>query len=196
MRQTDEKTTKTDTSCIERDFGAPGAEYRGVPFWAWNTNITQHHVESQTCMMRDMGFGGAVIHARSGLADPYMGDVFMKNVGASIEAAKAAGQFIWLYDEDRWPSGCAGGEVSKDHKYRQKTVKFSKTCPEGLSTPEAGRERGENYLLACYHVTVDSEGYLESCRMTGAEDANLFAVVYTAPDHPRYNGQADRKSVV
>ena len=190
MRQTDEKTTKTDTSCIERDFGAPGAEYRGVPFWAWNTNITQHHVESQTCMMRDMGFGGAVIHARSGLADPYMGDVFMKNVGASIEAAKAAGQFIWLYDEDRWPSGCAGGEVSKDHKYRQKTVRFSKTCPEGLSTPEAGRERGENYLLACYHVTVDGEGYLESCRMTGAEDANLFAVVYTAPDHPRYNGQA------
>ena len=63
MRQTDEKTTKTDTSCIERDFGAPGAEYRGVPFWAWNTNISQHHVESQTCMMRDMGFGGAVIHA-------------------------------------------------------------------------------------------------------------------------------------
>ena len=31
----------------------------------------------------------------------------------------------WLYDEDRWPSGFAGGLVTKDERFRERYIQFS-----------------------------------------------------------------------
>ena len=31
----------------------------------------------------------------------------------------------WLYDEDRWPSGAAGGIVTRDKRYRMRYLRFS-----------------------------------------------------------------------
>ena len=31
----------------------------------------------------------------------------------------------WLYDEDRWPSGPAGGIVTKDRQYRARYLLFT-----------------------------------------------------------------------
>ncbi|MFQ9394894.1 MAG: hypothetical protein ACLR2E_13705 [Lachnospiraceae bacterium] len=39
----------------------------------------------------------------------------------------------WLYDEDRWPSGYAGGLVTKDPAFRQRFLVFS---PEELPLHE------------------------------------------------------------
>ena len=36
----------------------------------------------------------------------------MEDVSAAVQAAEAAGIELWIYDEDKWPSGSAGGAVS------------------------------------------------------------------------------------
>ncbi|GHU55947.1 hypothetical protein FACS189442_4080 [Spirochaetia bacterium] len=51
------------------------------------------------------------MHSRDGLETVYMGDEWKQLVRSSAAEAKKLGLEAWLYDEDRWPSGTAGGQV-------------------------------------------------------------------------------------
>ena len=42
-----------------------------------------------------------------------------------LHKAKNEKMLAWLYDEDRWPSGAAGGLVTKDEKYRARCLLFT-----------------------------------------------------------------------
>lgn len=181
--------TKQYLSFDENKFKNPQKEYRGLPFWAWNTFITEEKVEKQIKDFKAMGLGGFVIHVRHGLMDEYMGKDFFDRVFNSIEEAKKHELLVWLYDEDRWPSGCAGGMVTKNRKYAQKYLTITKNKITSFPRNEAIRD-GKPYLLAAYDVTLTPDGFLENCRVTDEENANLFAYVETAEGKPRYNGQA------
>ena len=110
-------------------FKAPTAEYRGTPFWAWNCKLNEKELLRQIDDMKEMGFGGFHIHCRSGLTTEYLGDDYMKLVKSCVKKAKKENMLVWLYDEDRWPSGFAGGLVTKDKKYRQRVLVFSPDPP-------------------------------------------------------------------
>ena len=49
-------------------FQNPTAEYRGAPFWAWNSKLEKEELLWQIELLKKMGFGGFHMHARSGLA--------------------------------------------------------------------------------------------------------------------------------
>ena len=48
-------------------FKSPTKEYRGAPFWAWNTKLEKNLLTEQIDSLKQMGFGGFFIHSRSGL---------------------------------------------------------------------------------------------------------------------------------
>ena len=104
----------------EELFRNPTSEYRGAPFWAWNTKLTKDELLEQIDNFKIMGMGGFHIHSRTGLAIDYLGEEFMDLVKSCNEKAKEEGMLCWLYDEDRWPSGFAGGYVTKDSRYRER----------------------------------------------------------------------------
>ena len=108
-------------------FRNPTAEYRGAPFWAWNNRLDRETLLRQIDVLRDMGMGGFHMHSRVGLATPYLGEAFLDMVRACNEKARENNMLSWLYDEDRWPSGAAGGRVTKDHRYRSRYLLFSPT---------------------------------------------------------------------
>jgi hypothetical protein len=95
----------------EETFLNPSAEYRGAPLWCWNTKLQRERLLRQIEQLVEMGMGGFHIHSRVGLDTPYMGSEFMDHVKASVEFAKDKGLLACLYDDDRWPSGAAGGLV-------------------------------------------------------------------------------------
>ena len=101
-------------------FRDPPAEYRGTPFWSWNNRLNLDQLLRQIDHLRAMGFGGFHIHSRTGLATEYLGEEYMRTVIACTERAAKLGMLSWLYDEDRWPSGFAGGIVTKDKCHRAK----------------------------------------------------------------------------
>ena len=103
-------------------FENPGAEYRGKPFWSWNGELEKDELIRQVAIMKEMGFGGYYMHTRVGMATPYLSDEFMDLIGACIEKGKKVGMNSYLYDEDRWPSGSAGGKVTVDPQYRMKQI--------------------------------------------------------------------------
>lgn len=64
--------------------------------------------------------GGAHVHPRTGLDTEYMGEEYLDIMQECIKWCKENDMLACLYDEDRWPSGAAGGVVSKRNpEYRQ-----------------------------------------------------------------------------
>ena len=62
------------------------------------------------------------MHSRVGLATEFLGPEWFDCVRATIDECKKLGMEAWLYDEDRWPSGAAGGFVTKNKKYRMRSL--------------------------------------------------------------------------
>ncbi len=154
-------------------FQNPTAEYRGAPFWSWNTKLDQKELDRQLICLKEMGFGGAHLHPRTGLETPYLSEEFMSYIKGCLDKAKQEDMQVYLYDEDRWPSGFAGGLVTKDVQYRAQYLLFT---PQPYQEDEiitakadscARASRAKNgKLLAVYDVVLDENGCLASCRKT------------------------------
>lgn len=108
-----------------RLFKNPTSEYRGKPFWAWNGKLEPNELRRQIRTMKQMGMGGFFMHSRIGLATDYLSDDWFDMVGVCVEEAKRLGMEAWLYDEDRWPSGAAGGIVTRNPEYRMRYLSMT-----------------------------------------------------------------------
>ena len=102
----------------ENLFKNPTSEYRGAPFWAWNSSLDIPELEEEIKIFKEMGFGGFNMHVRQGLETSYLSDEFLGAVRACAECAEREDMYAWAYDEDRWPSGCAGGILTKEKRHR------------------------------------------------------------------------------
>ncbi len=140
-------------------FKNPTSEYRGAPFWAWNGDLKSETLCEQIDYMNEMGFGGFYMHSRSGLSLEYLGEDFMNCVEACVKKAEKKNMKAYLYDEDRWPSGVAGGKVTKDNpEYAEHYIEFSPLEKCDFN----GKE------LARYVITLEN-GYLKESQRIAAD---------------------------
>ena len=106
---------------LKKIFENPPTKYRSAPFWAWNDKLDPNELREQIRSMKEHGMGGFFMHSREGLETEYMGSEWMECIRASVEEAKNNEMYAWLYDEDRWPSGTAGGKVpAESEEFRAK----------------------------------------------------------------------------
>ena len=178
-------------------FRNPTCEYRGTPFWAWNSLLTKEELERQIDVFKEMGLGGFHMHVRTGLKNQYLSDEYMRLVRDCVNKAKANEMLAHLYDEDRWPSGAAGGLVTKDERYRARCLLFTpfkeaENYHPNDSRSEGGRS-GRGTVLACYDVELDGDGYLASYRRIGedeeAKGVKWYALLEIHTPSSWYNGQ-------
>ncbi|MBT3288923.1 MAG: hypothetical protein HN380_16360 [Victivallales bacterium] len=97
-------------------FAQPPRECSMVPFWSWNGTLEPDEVRRQIDEMVKQGVYGAFMHARAGInlgKTPYFSDGWWEAVGAAVSHGRKVGFKTWIYDEDKWPSGSAGGRVTK-----------------------------------------------------------------------------------
>ena len=185
-------------------FENPTAEYRAAPFWAWNCDLDHELLKKEIDSMKEMGFGGYYMHPRVGLSTKYLSEDFMSYVNTCILQSKKNDMLSYLYDEDKWPSGFAGGLNTKDIENRQKSL-FLTTVPyndENLVT-EHDKSIATDKLpeskykfIASFDVLLNNEYKIVSYRRTDiSEDVpeghtKLFSYLeYTAPS-PYFNNQA------
>ncbi len=184
-------------------FQNPTSEYRGAPFWSWNCKVNKEDIDHTLEDLHTMGMGGAHIHCRTGMDLPYLGKEFMDMVHYSHEKSNSLDMITWLYDEDRWPSGAAGGLVTKNPDYRMRFLVFS---PEELPEKEDVKSEyggssaqpvssGNRRFLAKYAVRLEN-GYLASYQLLapdtkepeGSDIWYLYREI--AGNDPWYNNQA------
>lgn len=141
-------------------FKNPTSEYRGAPFWSWNCKLEKDELLRQIDCLKQMGFGGFNMHARSGLGTEYLGGEFMELVSDCAKHAKEQDMLAWLYDEDRYPSGAAGGYVTKKIENRQKYILFTTADRKSVSKEEY-LKTGVPHLITCFDIILNDNKTLK-----------------------------------
>ena len=158
-------------------FNSPSSLYRGTPFWAWNCKLDKDLLFRQIDCFEEMGLGGFHMHSRTGLATEYLGEDFSEMVRSCVDYAKEKNMLAWLYDEDRWPSGAAGGLVTKDVEYRARQLLFipytydeyAEKHTENVYKDSAEQEKYIK-LLARYSISLDQDGNLAEYKLLNDEE--------------------------
>lgn len=173
-------------------FADPPAEYRGVPFWAWNCAVTPDRIRRQAECFRLMGMGGAMVHPRTGLDTEYLSDEYMALVNGAEQALRERGMRCWLYDEERFPSGPAGGIVTQDMRFRARFIVLTRTrrehfCADHAAFCEAIRrgEKPAGYYLCSYDIGLTDGRLTHHARRP---DGAWHAYVELWPESPWFNG--------
>ena len=174
----------------------PTNAYRGIPMWSWNGKLCSDLLKEQMEDLKNMGFGGAEIHSRIGLETEYLGAEFMGHFRECFDYAKENSMKIWLYDEDKWPSGFGAGRVTEGHEeYACKYLLFSKHFyPNGPHKREkiftsrvAGG--GDLELLCTFDIRL-KDGRLEaySCKEGACEGETIwYLYLCTLEPSPWFN---------
>jgi hypothetical protein len=148
----------------------PGSTFRGAPFWAWNSKLDSNRLCDEIGQMQQAGLGGFFMHSRYGLKTPYLSDEWFRCVSACVEKARQLGMKAYLYDEDRWPSGAAGGLVTRPNPtYGARALAMSQSQPAS-----EGAKR-----IAAFEVELDAKGLLVSYKAGGG--AVAFDIVPSVP---------------
>ena len=145
-------------------FANPSNEWRGKPFWSWNGKLDKDELIRQVGVMKDMGFGGYFMHSRVGLATEYLGEEWFDLINAVADAGTAEGMINYLYDEDRWPSGTAGGYVTMKPEYRLHTMDMT-TFPKSADMVLA------DTLAAVFTCNLDGSSYTDLQRVHSVDEA-------------------------
>lgn len=153
------------------DFANPPAAFRGAPFWSWNDRLDPAELVRQARDMKAHGMGGFFMHSREGLETVYMGPEWMACIRAVVQAAREEGLHAWLYDEDRWPSGTAGGLVpargGDDFRAKMLTLEQAEAFPA-----QAGG------LLAVFAAVMDGGRLLSARRLLQPDAARAGETLF------------------
>lgn len=184
---------------FEEIFASPSAAWRGKPFWSWNGELKKEELERQVDVLKEMGFGGHFMHSRAGLITEYLGDEWFSLINAVADKSEKVGMEAWAYDEDRWPSGSAGGKVTKDPRYRMRSLRLTETPLERFTYEKGAFPVFAAYVLEdnihiSYYKEIASENDLASItaenRLEGGRWCALSFDVVIEPDNSNYNGSA------
>ncbi|MHA1371769.1 MAG: glycosyl hydrolase, partial [Promethearchaeota archaeon] len=127
-------------------FRDPPNEFRMMPFWFWNHEIIEKEVERQVRDHREHGIGGEFIHPRHGRLTPYMGRRWLELVEFTADVCKELEMPCYLYDEDNWPSGPAGGYITGPYRPENRG-KFIAMFDEGIFEGPGNVEYELDYQL-------------------------------------------------
>lgn len=138
-------------------------EWKPLSFWSFNGDMEDAEVRTQIRQLKEQGYGGFFMHARAGMTLEYLGASWLHACRIAIEEAKEQGLKAWLYDENGWPSGFAGGLVpALGEDYTAKHLYFIYRKPVS----------SDGKVLAAYRRTEDNT----YCRVaeSDATEADMY----------------------
>ena len=103
---------ETKMTEIKKEFRNPSSKYRSAPFWSWNDVMEKEELQFQLRDFKSHGIGGAFAHPRIGMVTEYLSEDFFRAFKDCLDTVKEEDMKLYMYDENAWPSGFAGGKKS------------------------------------------------------------------------------------
>src|SRR5450759_1057433 len=100
-----------DFTSLSSQFSNPTKEYTTAPFFVWNGDITNEEIDKDLVSFKNAGSSQVIIHPRPGLITEYLSKNWFELYQHAVEKGKELDMNIWIYDENSYPSGFAGGHV-------------------------------------------------------------------------------------
>ena len=166
-------------------FVDPPRQYSTGPLWVWNDMLTDEEIVSTLQDLAQQKVKQAFVHPRPGLMTPYLSKEWFRLWNVALEEAERLDMNIWIYDENSYPSGFAGGlvpdaipatrgrglhiqEVKKPGKTDEEVIRvflwdeegckdFTKQARSGEALPEA------RYLVASVKRAPNAPWFGDKC---------------------------------
>jgi hypothetical protein len=154
-----------DSAHVKKLFRDPPRAYSTGPLWVWNDMLTDEQIRST---MRDLA-GQKVkqvwVHPRPGLMTPYLSEEWFHLWQVALDEAKRLDMNVWIYDENSYPSGFAGGwvpELMPEARGRGLQLTKAKTPPKWndslLAVYRFDGDKAENISAKVKAGEVSGEG--------------------------------------
>ncbi|MGL6194947.1 MAG: glycosyl hydrolase, partial [Thermoguttaceae bacterium] len=89
----------------------PNRDFSTGPLWVWNDRLTEQQVRETLRDLASQNVKQVWVHPRPGLMTPYLSDEWFARWKESLDEAEKLDMNLWIYDENSYPSGFAGGFV-------------------------------------------------------------------------------------
>ena len=153
-----QRLTMPTVRIAEAGFRATPPEYGMVLWWFWNGGMTEAEISRDLDDVQAHGVKSVIVWAYYGLEIEYLSDKWFARIKYAVAEARKRNLRVWLMDEGGYPSGFAGGEITRGYpQYRMKalvtgrkvTAKGSKELSLDLGAQTLGAwavERGSNRI--------------------------------------------------
>ncbi len=126
----------------------PPREYATSPLWVWNDLLSEEQIRSTLRDFASQGVKQAFVHPRPGLMTPYLSDDWFRLWRVALDEAEKLDMNIWIYDENSYPSGFAGGFVPEE---------MPESRGYGLAFNEMSEVRGAgDNVLSVWRMNADN----------------------------------------
>ena len=121
-----------DSSRVKALFKNPPREYSTGPLWVWNDLLTEQQIRDTLRDLAGQKVKQVWVHPRPGLMTPYLSDDWFRLWKVALNEAERLDMNVWIYDENSYPSGFAGGwvpELMPESRGRGLTFREAQTAP-------------------------------------------------------------------
>ncbi len=117
---------------VRERFADPPPDTTTAPFLVWNDWMTEKEVTQTIGELAGQKIRQIIIHPRPGLMTSYLSKQWFDMWKVALREAERHGMFVWIYDENSYPSGFAGGfvpEAMPESRGRGLELKEHTTAP-------------------------------------------------------------------
>ena len=100
-----------DSVKLKNSFGEPPRQFASAPLWVWNDLLTERQIVDTLRDLAGQKVRQVFVHPRPGLMTPYLSDDWFRLWKIALREAERLDMNVWIYDENSYPSGFAGGFV-------------------------------------------------------------------------------------
>lgn len=137
-----------DSGFVKQLLAQPPREYSSAPLWVWNDQLTEEQIVGTLRDLAGQQVKQVFVHPRPGLMTPYLSTDWFRLWRAALGEAQRLDMNVWIYDENSYPSGFAGGFVPESMpEARGRGLNLRATDSVPRWTPD---------LLAVYRLSHDS----------------------------------------
>jgi hypothetical protein len=171
-----------DSQRLRNTFAQPPREYATAPLWVWNDRLTEEQIANTMRDLAGQGVRQVFVHPRPGLMTPYLSDEWFNLWKVALREAERLDMNVWIYDENSYPSGFAGGLVPK-------AMPESRGMGLGIEEKEAPIQASAD-LVAVFKPTADGYANFTEQAKAGSLEAGkyLVASLRWAGTSPWYGG--------
>jgi len=100
-----------EAASVKKLFADPPRQYSSAPLWVWNDWLTEDQIVSTMRDLASQKVKQVFVHPRPGLMTPYLSAAWFRLWKVALREARRLDMNVWIYDENSYPSGFAGGWV-------------------------------------------------------------------------------------
>ncbi|MBE7170885.1 MAG: hypothetical protein INR73_09865 [Williamsia sp.] len=115
--------TRPEYAAMQRGFASPPLPYAQTMDFGLGANLVPETIARQLDSVYKQGIRAISIEGNYNSPEPYLSPGYMERVKGVVSELKKRGMHLWIIDEGKYPSGFAGGLISKNApEYRMQGI--------------------------------------------------------------------------